>query len=500
MHIKSSLAAALALAGLTSGGASHATNWVMAYGTEPATSTHRLQGAVQLTYENNFDCRDTRGFVGGAKANNGRSVNNCRQGPELQDDESGLALQNLMLGVRGNLIPNRINYHVAANAGQNVANYHPYKTEREQLASLVNASVSFHYIPGVRVRAGLQQKPGPEELYQGLEATDYIFLTDFVQRVQIERFIDGNAKSTNAIPGQGYGWQGTKNAQGVGSGIGPITGNISRWGYDTDVGRDWGVQFFDAFKRDKWTHTYSVMFGNGNGIHRGDNNSDKDLNLYLSSEYDLPGGKGPLKHGLKLYGYHQKGVRNFVIDPSGRQSQDFDRIRYGIGAKALGHLFGEDRGKHRLGFELMFADGMINYTPTANTADAPFGGLVQFAAEEGNKAKGITLDYGYYLNKRWQFDVRYSRDDLLYEQANANPAKQYWTSGDERILKYTTLGVNYYFAPKTRLTFNYEFRNVEAPNPARNTDGTVNPNSTINANVVSGSVGDRFGLRLTHTF
>jgi hypothetical protein len=483
MQFKWRLAAACAVVGLSSGGASQAANWVMMYGTEPATSTHRLLGAVQLTYENNFDCKKPDNLAGPAAINNGLVVNNCRVGPELRNDESGLYLQNLMLGARGNLIPGRINYFVAANAGENAANYHPYKTEREHLASLVGASVSFNYIPGMRVRAGLQQKPGPEELYQGLEATDYIFLTDFVQRVQIERFIDGNAKGIKAIPGQGYGGQ-------TSTGRDPITGNVSRWGYDADVGRDWGVQLFDAFKRDKWTHTYSVMFGNGNGIHRGDNNSDKDVNLYLSSQYDLQGGKGPLKHAVKLYAYHQQGVRNFVIDPSGTQSQDFDRIRYGIGAKAIGHLFGEDRGKHRLAFELMFADGMINYTPTGNMADAPYGGLVQFAAEEGNKAKGITLDYGHYLNKRWQFDVRYSRNNLLYETANT----KYWTSADERELEYTTLGVNYYFAPKTRLTFNYEFRSVIAPNPASTTT------ATNNANQITGSVGDRFGLRLTHSF
>lgn len=483
MEFTKRLAAACAVAGLSSA-TCQAANWVMMYGTEPATSTHRLQGAVQLTYENNFDCKEPDGLMGPAAFNNGLVVNNCRVGPELRDSESGLYLQNLMLGARGNLIPGRINYHVAANAGENVANYKPYKTERAHLASLVNASVSFHYIPGVRIRAGLQQKPGPEELYQGLEATDYVFLTDFVQRVQIERFIDGNAKSTSAIDGQGF------------------AGNVSRHGYDADAGRDWGVQFFDAFKRDAWTHTYSVMFGNGNGIHRGDNNNDKDLNLYFSSEYDLPGGKGPLKHGVKLYGYHQQGVRNFVIDAAGTKSQDFDRIRYGIGAKAIGHLFGEERGKHRLAAELMFAEGMINYTPTANAADAPYGGLVQFAAERGNKAKGMTLDYGYYLNKRWQFDVRYSRDNLLYEQENANntPGRLYWTTGDERVLTYTTLGVNYYFAPKTRLTFNYEFRKAEAPNPARNLNGVIVPSGTVNANEITGSVGDRVGLRLTHAF
>lgn len=485
MHLrKRIIAAACATAGLSVGGASQAANWVMMFGTEPATSTHRLLGAAQLTYENNFDCRDTRGFMGGAVANNGVVVNNCRMGPELRNSESGLALQNLMLGGRGNLIPDRINYFFAVNAGENAANYKPWKTSRERIASLTDASVTFNYVPGMRVRAGLLRKPGPEELYQGLEATDYVFLTDFVQRVQIDRFIKGNAKSTSPISGQGY------------------AGNVARNGYDADVGRDWGIQFFDAFKRDKWTHTYSVMFGNGNGIHQSDNNSEKDLNLYFSSEYDLPGGKGPKKHGVKLYGYHHQGVRNFEIDALGTKSQDFDRIRYGVGAKALGHLFGEDRGLHRLGVELMFADGMVTYTPTANAADAPFGGLIQVAAEEGNKAKGITFDYGYYFNKNWQFDVRYSRDNLLYETANTSnvPGRIYWTSGDERILKYTTLGVNYHFAPKTRLTFNYEFRHVTAPNPARDFNGNISAASTNNANVVSGSVGDRIGLRLTHSF
>lgn len=216
------IVAAWTAVGLSSGGASHATNWVMAFGTEPLASTHRLLGAAQLTYENNFDCRDTRGFVGPAAANNGVVVNNCRVGPELRNDESGLYLQNLMLGARGNLIPGRINYMLTANAGENVANYQPYNTERKQIASLTDASLTFNYIPGMRVRTGLLRKPGPEELYQGLEATDYIFLTDFVQRVQIERFIDGNAKATGPIAGQGY------------------AGNVSRHGYDADAGRDSG--------------------------------------------------------------------------------------------------------------------------------------------------------------------------------------------------------------------------------------------------------------------
>lgn len=224
-------------------------------------------------------------------------------------------------------------------------------------------------------------------------------------------------------------------------------------------------------------------------IRHEDNNGDKDVNLYVSAEHDLPGGKGPLKHGVKFYGYHQQGVRNFTVDAAGTQSQDFDLIRYGIGARALGELFGAQAGKHRLGFELMYADGMIHYMPTGNVADGAVGNnVMQIAAERGNKARGITLDYGYYLNPSWQFDVRYSRDDLLYQTAGV------WMPSDKRIFENLTVGVNYYFTPKTRLTVDYEFRDVRAPNPAATAPLTNNANITVD------SVGDRFGVRLTHSF
>lgn len=135
--------------------------------------------------------------------------------------------------------------------------------------------------------------------------------------------MNGSTKGTNPIPGQGY------------------TGSIAKNGYDADVGRDWGFQIFDSFKNGDWSHTYAIMQGNGNGIHQTDNNNEKDLNLYFASELDLPGGKGPHKHGVKLYGYHQKGTRNYIIDAAGTRSQDFDRIRYGVGVQALGRFFGE---------------------------------------------------------------------------------------------------------------------------------------------------------------
>ncbi len=487
----------LMLLGLMAGNllnVAHSANWIMIQGTEPPKVKHRFFGAVALTYANNLGCDRLEGLAApngtptgntnaGPGLNNGYFVNNCRVGPELRNRRDGVNLDALVMGARGNIVPSRINYLMAANFGQNAATYKPLKTDRERMGTLTDASVTFSYIPGVRVRAGLFQKPGPEELTESLQAKDFIFPTDFVRRDQIERFIEGNAKGTNPIAGQGY------------------VDNVSTYGYDTDVGRDWGVQLFDSFKTGKWTHTYAAMLGNGNGIHQTDNNSEQDLNLFFSSEYDLPGGKGPHKNGVKLYAYHQKGVRNFIVDAAGTPSADFDRIRYGFGVQALGRFFGEDGHKHRFGMELMYAEGMVLQAATTSCTDCPYGGLIQIAAEKENKARGLTMEYGFYLNKKWQFDVRYARNDLLYETVN----NSYWSASDERVIEELALGFNYHISPKTRVTVNYVFRDNEAPNPAvpaNSTAAQINNAGvkTSNANIATGSVGDVLGVRLVHFF
>ncbi|TAM47012.1 MAG: TonB-dependent receptor [Gammaproteobacteria bacterium] len=475
MSLKKTLISAACAAMAGAAVPSQAASWTMMEGAEPPDSTHKLFGAVQIVYENHFGCERMDGLQGATThaLNNGLFNNQCRSGPELRDQKADFYVPNLMVGARGNFLPGRVNYFVTLNAGDNLANYKTFKTSREHTATFTDASVTLSYIPGVRVRLGRFKKPGPEELYQGLDATDYIFMTDFVNRVQVERFIEGNAKGTAAISGQGY------------------SGNIKKYADDADVGRDTGVQFFDAFKRDKWTHSYAVMLAEGEGVHGFDLNSGHDTNLYWASEYDLPGGKGALKHGVKLFGWHQSGKRNFIIDSAGTKSQDFDKIRYGIGAKALGPIFGENRGIHRLGFELMYAEGMIFHTPAGNISDAPFGGWVQVAAERENQSRGITLDYGYYLNKHWQFDARWSRHDLLYKSLGTST----WGPADRRELEFLTLGATYHFTPDTRLTFNYEYRHVTAPDQTTSTAANAN-----NAYVVTGSVGDHLGLRLTHKF
>jgi hypothetical protein len=311
---------------------------------------------------------------------------------------------------------------------------------------------------------------------QAIHTFDYIEFTDFIAREVLERFVDGAARP-------------------VGSPFSPTLGVPENEAYGFNGVRDWGIQVFDSFRRGKWDLSYAVMVGRGEGIHESsDSDGNKELYLYGSAEYNLPGGRGPRKNGVKLYAWHQSGEREFDSDPSG---EEYDRIRYGIGVKALGKLFGS-KYKHRIGIELMQGEGMIFVAPFGGVADGNLmNGNLVYAAEKGNKSRGITLDYGFYLNRHWQFDIRYDRHDLLYDTSSTvNP-------GNERIFKATTLGVNYHFTPKMRLTFNYIFKDAEAPTayvPMGGFSPMMAGGATRNANTVVDTIDDRYALQFTWIF
>ncbi|MCK5664668.1 MAG: hypothetical protein KAI17_14350, partial [Thiotrichaceae bacterium] len=246
-------------------------------------------------------------------------------------------------------------------------------------------------------------------------------------------------------------------------------------------------------KNNQWDLSYAVMLGRGEAIQeKNTTNDNHELYLYTSAEYDLSGGRGPGKNGLKFYGWYQNGKREFSTDPD---KNEYDRKRYGFGSKLLGRFFAS-KYKYRLGVELMFADGMIFVAPAGGVANGSVNnGNLQIAAESGNKSRGATLDLGFYPNNKWQFDLRFHRHDLLYQTSeNINP-------GNERILTDTTLGLNYHFSRKIRLTLNYIFRNVEAPTPYASTTGfppsNVSDGLTSNVNTIVNTVDDRILLQLT---
>lgn len=463
-----------------------AVNWLMLQGTEPPKATWSIMAFVQAAYINDLS-DDLSGLTAGPGAN--FSVNNGRRlaltsiAPNF-DSDSELFLQRVKGGIRGRLPGNndfasKINYMLLLEAGKNLQTYDPFGDKARDIA-LDHASVTFNHVPGARVRAGLFKTPGPEELLQAVQTLDYVEFTDFIAREQLERFVTGAAKP-------------------AGSPRSVNMGTPTNEGYGFNAARDWGVQVFDHFRRGKWDLSYAVMAGRGESIYESDrHNSGTELYVYGSAEYGLPGGKGPAANGVKVYGWHQSGKREFSSDPSG---QEFDRIRYGVGVKAVGMFFGSHH-RQRIASELMFADGMIFLAPSGGVANGALNnGDLQIAAETGNKARGITFDYGFYLDKHWEFDLRWARHNLLYQTDGlVNP-------GNERVFTETTFGVNYRFNPKLRLTVDYTMRDALAPTAYVGGPGNaVLPNAAVAANLtknvktVVDNVDDRFAVRLTWMF
>ena len=440
-----------------------AANWLMLQGTEsPKAPQHRFWGFVQPAYTSNRgDPVSGLSFPGLIPRAEGKYIAQNLVAPDLNDTEA-FHVRRARFGARGRFT-DKINYFGLLEVANNGLTYDPFG-DRARAVALSDLSVTFNQVPGARVRLGLFKNPGSEELLQAIHVFDYIDFTDFTARVNLERFVTGaQAPAASAqLPGMGTG---------------------TAEGYGFSAARDWGLQVFDSFKQGNWDLSYAVKVGRGEAISTTeDNNFEPEWYLYGAAEYGLPGGKGPNKNGVKLYAWRQQGKRDF--ETAGNDDQ-YDRIRQGIGFKALGHLFGS-RFKHRISGELMFADGMIFTAPQGNVA-AP-GNNLQYAVEKGNKARGYYLDYGFYLDQHWQFDVRWDRDELLYDTAGTVDP------GNEREITAWTFGVNYHFNPKVRLTLNYTAREAKAP--------TAYPNAALTRDVrkIVDTLDDRIAAQLTWIF
>ncbi len=299
---------------------------------------------------------------------------------------------------------------------------------------------------------------------------DYIHFTNVTDQLLLERFFDrdGAPNCTVTLGGTADRFANRPN--------GPV-----------GAFRDVGVQVFDAFEFGEWEHSYAVMLGNGNGITRGDNDDNKDLYLYWSSEWVF-GGEGPRHEGLKLFAWSQDGKRTLVTGGTGTQSDtdgssstagtkgEFDRSRDGAGL-----TFRKDR--YRAAAEYVKAMGMI--------FDGTDGGAVagslhnagtvyaSFNIAPVDKADGYYLDFGYKVLPALELDVRYDRLNRRTETPSA-----------ERRFTTLTLGVQYFFDKRNRIAVNYEFRDAEAPNlPSSDT-----------ANKVLGAMDDRISVQLTSIF
>jgi len=409
----------------------HASNWLMLQGTEPANTSVRAKvwGFVQPEYQSMSGTElPAGGFSGQPMSPNLVKPDN--------KSKSAFNIRRARVGVRGTGFPldSDVNYFFLAEFGNNGI------TAPADVGVLVSdASITFNQLPGARLRVGQFKTPGSEEGLQAIHVFNYVNFTSVTDQILLERFTDGDGTDTQSA-----------NAP---------NGSVSAF-------RDIGLQVFDTFKVDDWEHSYAVMFGNGNGIGRSDNDDNKETYIYWSSEL-VYGGKGGRRDGLKLFAWNQSGKRTLTEAGAG----EYDRDRNGLGMTFR-------KGKYRAAAEYITADGMIfngsdggavpSSRNNADTATASINVLTD------DKADGYYVDFGYKVLPNLELDFRY---DVL------NRATE--TVNGERQFDTLTLGAQYFFNKKSRMTFNYEFRNQEAPGFA----------DTATPNLIADALDDRLSLQ-----
>jgi hypothetical protein len=321
---------------------------------------------------------------------------------------------------------------------------------------------------------------------------DYINFTEVANQMMLERYPNDQA-TNNRNNNLGFNFTDNNNQSAY---------NL----FDKPVGafRDVGVQVFDSFKTGNMEHTYAVMLGNGNGVNFSDNDSNKDVYAYWSTEM-IYSGNGPFRNGLKFFVWSQSGKRTLINPetPAANDSQpagatEYDRKRSGIGMKLV-------QSSYHVTAEYLKGKGMIflgpdnpSFTITAPCTDAASAPVVACTSganrpllADGRKgeAKGYYVEGGYKIpNTDIELDARYDVYDRLTDAVKlAGPCAFNFK------FKTLTLGAQYHINKKTRLTFNMADRNFESPEcPAPAAGG--NPNNNLDG------VGKRYGLLLRHIF
>ena len=454
---KRALISAACTLAFAAAGTTHAANWLMLQGTEDPASAARANvwGFIQAKYEKDFSDANALGQYVPPKL----------LGPEL-DAQDGFNINRARIGVRGTGFPldSRINYFVLLEMGNNGITH-----GNGAFAKLTDASVTLNYIPGARIRAGLFKTPGFEEGLQAIHVYDYINFSEAANGLLLERFPNkgftdctGTIAPCNAATGN----------------VGPYTeaqlqGGAGLNRFDSPVGafRDVGVQVFDAFDvGNDWEVSYAAMIGNGNGIEFSNSDGEYDTYLYFSAEKKY-GGKGPKAEGLKFFAWGQQGKRLLdLTNDTTANAQSYDRDRAGLGFKYMKKPF-------RVTAEYITADGMIWSGP-----DKPNFYFTQIAHGNGAdaKASGWYVEGGWYIPKtKFELDARFDTMTRLEDRINEHQFDKW------------TLGVQYHFNPKTRVTLNYEIRDFECT-----VAGAVC--TAVNNNLKG--VDDKVGVQLTAIF
>lgn len=440
--------------------AAFASNWFQLQNSEaPGAPAYKFWGFIQPQYVSNMG-----GAVNGITAPAGLAAYNGQTpifnevGPDLKHKDQ-LQIFRARPGVRG-VIPGtdeNINYFLLAELGNN-------GLTQQRPAVMTDASVSFNYIPGARIRVGLGRLPIGEEAMLGEPAIDYINFSGVTDGLLNERFVTPYVDTRAHSPILGVPMQQSQ-----------VVGPVGAF-------RDVGIEVYDWFTHEQWEYTYAVMASQGNGVNfdNSPNSGNNDVTGRLQASY-IFGGKGPKREDVTVFAWHQQGGRAY-------SGFSYSRVREGMGAKYV-------QGNLRLSGEYISGKGMIyvgKNPPFNDLGGTAFEPVDLLAAASSNEAKGYYLDMGWKFDSKWEADVRY---DLFDKMSNS--------AFDERVAKTWTVGGQYFYSPALRLVVNYEFRTLTAPDPTTpGVSGTAAAQKTqlTDAGIIGNSMGNRLSAQLTYQF
>lgn len=333
-----------------------AADWPMLQGTEAGRPDTPFQpwGFAQVVGEGVVGAEPATGLSDGLAAHEGdlASFNTVGSGASW-----AVTLRRARLAGRG-AVPGteqRIAWSAAAELGDNAVT-------RTDAAVLVDGSVTFSYIPGLRVRVGRFKLPMAEET---LEANPLA-----------AEFVDFSAAALTLL----------ESRVADGAYVGGANGF-----------RDTGIQAFDTLAVGPWEARYAVMLSDGAGTAL-EVDDPKDVTARLALARTLGERGGAHSPEVAVFAWTQRGERPW-------EGEQVARVRQGAGV----HL---EVGKLRARAEAIDARGMIE-----TGTNPPFPGQPVAVAPDGHAVGGAL--YGRWDFGAVAFGVRY---DTLWRQIEDDAA------------------------------------------------------------------------------
>lgn len=443
-------AAGVALAGasLLFVAPARAANWFEIQGvSNPAWGRGKLSGWIEPVYTSKQ----------AGTASNGLVPRPNLVGPRFSGS-SEFSLQRAQLVARGRLNPD-IDYYLGGEFGANgytygASGYSP---------KIIDAHVLFsHYVPGVRVEAGILRAPGPEEAMAGYMDYSFFPLFPTVVGQLMEPGFQARSQHYAATAGGGY--------------LVPQASMSSNNGF-----RYPGVEATDWFRvRPRLELAYGVMLGEYGKAFEADTGNGPLFAARVQGSWLLGGGRGPYRNDVTGFAWYQHARPEL-----NGQASTLQRSGFGL---TLRRGFMQP-GAQRLKLEYMRGSGDIAapspFVPTPGLAPA----LVDTTIYPGsdNTAHGYYLSAGVFVTRHVEIDARYD----TYDRLPNLPAQ-------ERYFSNLGVGAQYHVTPLSRVVVEYFHRRVDVPHPEA--IGPANSPARLLATSVAAAVGNELDVYAVISF